>query len=936
MTKQMKRLTSCLTAATLALAATTASAQELTPLEQDTAVVVGQLPNGLTYIIRHNELPKGTAEFYIAQKVGAVLEEDDQNGLAHFLEHMAFNGTKNFPDKGIINCLERVGVRFGENINAATGLDQTVYNLSAVPTANPAIVDSALLILHDWSGFISLEADEIDKERGVIREEWRTRSSAFRRFYFSHMANTLPGTRYAVRNIIGDTAVINNFPHEAIRAYYRKWYRPDLQGVVIVGDIDPKAIEKRIAQMWADIPAPVNPAKREYADITLNDQPIFSIVRDKEATMTSFQIQFRYKPAPDDVRNSVQYSVRDVVADLASSVFNTRMADLAEKGAPFTFARMGETQYIPSLNSTLFIAAAKDGHTARTMQTVLDEIEKLRRYGVTPSELQRAVDNLLKAYDDEYENRNKVQSNDYVRRYVNSFLNRDIITSTAYDRDLAHLIAPNINVDLVNQFIADALKQQPVFLISATQDDDGVKTPEQYTADLKALATKELQPYKDQAADTRLVDNDPKPGKVKKWADDKVYGSRIATLSNGIRVFLLPTKHEDNNIILSALSRGGFSTMPADMALSAALSGIVTTQMGLGKFSSSDLRKALTGKSVDIYNDIDTYTESIGAACSNADFETMLQLVYLNFRPRHVDTLAYNSLVDSYRSYLANAYKDPDNIFKARHFDLTKNGNPYKIGITNSSDLDALSLDKVVKAQQARFSSARGFDFIIVGSFEIDSVMPAVCKWLGALPTGKRTAQWTRRDLYMPQADTTCVFSTPMTTAKLTFLRTFSHKRKYDRREQIALNILKRCLDIRYLESIREEQGGTYGVSVSTSFSKEPDQEYSLTISFDTNEEIFKTLEPLITREIKDIAANGPRPDDLDKVKKNLVKARTESLEKNETWVTLLESLALLGIDDTSYQEFVNSITPADVQAWARRLVTEAHTATLIMKGSEQ
>lgn len=928
----MKKLTSCLAAAALALTTIAASAQGLTPLEPDTAVIVGHLPNGLTYIIRHNELPKGTAEFYIAQKVGAVLEEDDQNGLAHFLEHMAFNGTKNFPDKGIINFLERVGVRFGENVNAYTSLDQTVYNLSAVPTTDPAIVDSALLTLHDWSGFISLNGEEIDKERGVIREEWRTRASASRRLYFAHMANTMPGTRYAVRDIIGDTAVINNFSHDAIRAYYHKWYRPDLQGIVIVGDVDPKAIEKRIAEMWTDIPAPVNPAKREYFDVALNAEPVFSILRDKECTRTTIQVQFRYKPAPDEVRNTVEYTARNIVADLASSIFNNRMQEMSEKGAPFAYAGMGDLNYVPTLNMVAFFAAPKNGQSAETMQTLLDEIEKLRRFGVTPGELQRAIDDLLKQYDDAYENRNKVQSSDYVNSYYSAFLNRDIITSTAYDRNLAHMIAPNITVEVVNNYVAEQLKPQPVFQISATQDDNGLKTAEQYTADLAALASKELQPYKDEAVNTRLVENEPKPGKVKKWTDDKIYGSRIATLSNGLRVFLLPTKYEDNSITLSGVSRGGFSTLPADMALSAGLAGQVSAQMGFGNFSTSELRKALAGKSVDILTDIDTYIESVSASSSNADFETMLQLVYLAFGPQRVDTLAYNSLVDSYTSVLANADKNPNNIFSSHFFDLTRNGNPYQIALTRVDDLKALSLDKVLKAQKARFSSARGFDFIIVGSFEIDSVMPAVCKWLGSLPTGKKVTGWTPRDIYLPQFDTTSVFSTPMTTEKITFRRVLSHKHKYSRRDQIALTVLKRCLDMRYLESIREEQGGSYGVGVRASLTKEPDQQYSVTISFDTDPKVFDKLEPIIMQEIKNIADNGPLPDDLDRVKKNLVKARVEALQENDAWVTLLEGLALRGTDDTDYQKLVESISAADVQEWARLLTTEAHKATLIMK----
>ena len=915
------------------IVAMSVSAQSLTPLEPDPDVLVGRLPNGLTYVIRHNELPKGTAEFYIAQKVGAVLEEDDQDGLAHFLEHMAFNGTKNFPGKGIINFLERVGVRFGENVNAFTSLDETVYNLSAVPTTDPAIVDSALLTLHDWSGFISLEGSEIDKERGVIREEWRTRASASRRLYFAHLANTMPGTRYAVRDVIGDTAVINNFSYEALRAYYHKWYRPDLQGIVIVGDVDPKAIEGKIAAMWGDIPAAVNPAKRVYEDVALNGEPVFSILSDKENTRTTFQIQFRYKPEADSVRNTEEYVVRNVVSSLAAEAFNTRMADLAQQGAPFSYAIMGDTEYVPTLSMLVAVASAQNGKTAETIELVMDELERLRRFGITEGELQRAGENLVKQYDDAYENRNKVQSADYVTAYYNAFLNNDVITSAEYDRRLVHAIVPNVTVELVNRYLANVMKAAPVLQVSAIEGDAGLKGASEYRAMLEALPSKDLKPYEDKAVDTKLVDEEPVAKKVKKWADDKVYGSRIATLSNGVRVYLLPTKYEDNSIVLSGVAKGGYSTLSADYATSAALAGTITNKMGLGKFSNSDLRKALTGKTADYGTDIDIYTQAVEGESSKQDFETMLQLVYLSFGPQHVDTLAYQSLIAQYESVVANSSKNPNNIFRRRYVEVINGDNPYKVRLSTVEDVAKVDLGKVVEAKRALLSSARGFDFVIVGSFEIDSVMPAVCKWLGNLPVGKRSSMgWVDRETYNPQRDTTLVFSAPMTTEKVSFVRNYSHKHKFDRRDQVCLTVLSRCLDMRYLESVREEQGGTYGVGVSSGLSKEPCEQYQLYITFDTDPAAFDRLVPIIDQEIQSIADNGPRADDLDKVKKNLVKARVEDLQTNATWASLLRGLALRGIDDTKYTDIVNSITSADIQAWAKRIVSESHRATVIMK----
>lgn len=915
-----------------AMTAAAAQAQSLTPLTPDTAVVVGQLDNGLTYIIRHNELPKQTAEFYIAQKVGAILEEDDQDGLAHFLEHMAFNGTKNFPDKGIINLLERVGVRFGENINAFTSLDETVYNLSAVPTAYKAIVDSALLVLHDWSGFITLAGDEIDKERGVIREEWRTRASANRRMYFAHNANTMPGTRYAVRDVIGDTAVVNNFPYEAIRKYYHKWYRPDLQGIVVVGDVDPKYIEAKIKELWADIPAPVGAAERTYFKVPISETPVYSILRDKEATRTSIQIQYRYEPAPDSVRNSVEYSSRDIISMLVSSVFNNRLHDLIMQGAPFGYAAAFDTDLTPTLNAMIFFMTSQNGKTAEATRILVDEIEKLRRWGVNPGELQRAADDLVKSYDDAYENRMKVQSSDYVGSYYNAFLKNNIITSAAFDRDLVRAIAPMVTPELAKAFIDEALAPAPVLLVSALQDDAGVLDAEGYGKMMAEAREKELTPYKDEVIDTRLVENEPKAAKVKKWTDDKVYGCRVATLSNGIKVYLKPTTLADNEILLQGVSRGGYSTLSGSMASSAALSDGICGQMGLGRFSNSELRKALTGKTASATADISLYTDEVSGSSSKADFETMLQLVYLNFTTPREDSAAYSSYYNRLYSLLANADKNPDNVFAARLRKILADKNPYSVVIASADDLKGVNMADAVAAHKARFSSARGMDFVIVGSFDVDSVMPAVCKWLGNLPTGKRQTKWVARADFKPQTDVAEEFTVPMTTRKVSNAVVYSHKHPYTQRESLCFTALGRILSMRYLESVREDQGGTYGVSVYGRLTNEPTEEYRLFITFDTDPAAFNKLFPILESEIRKIADEGPRADDLDKVKKHLVKAHVEDMQQNSEVADEIATYILRGTNNNDYEQRVNSIGAADVQRIAKLILSEAHKVVVTMK----
>ena len=907
----------------------------LTPLKYDTAVIRGVLPNGLTYIIRHNELPNGTAEFYIAQKVGATLEEDDQDGLAHFLEHMAFNGTKNFPGKGIINFLERVGVRFGENINAYTSMDQTVYNLSAVPTTDPNIVDSALLVLHDWSNFISLESEEIDKERGVIREEWRTRASASRRLYFGHMANTMPGTRYATRDVIGDTAVINNFAYDALRAYYRKWYRPDLQGIVIVGDVDPHAIEARIKEMWQDIPTPVNPAKRVYFPVELNNKPVISILSDKEATTTNIQLQYRYLPQPPVVRNTEEYTFRVLTIMLAQQVFNMRMHELIMAGAPLRYGALYDMRLTPTLRAMLFVWAPQDGKTNEATQVILDEVEKLRRWGITSTELQIAADDIVKSYDDAYANRNKVQNSQYVETYYNEFLTDGIITSAEYDRDLVHRLIPLISTDVVNNLVREMLSVEPVLQVSAIEGDSGVLSADAYTQLLNSQSSKELTPYEDKVLDTNLVDNEPRAAKVKKWEDDKVYGGRIATLSNGIKVYLKPTTLADNEILLGGWSKGGYSLFDTQNVVSASVADEVCSQMGLGKFSTPDLSKALSGKTADAWVSLNTYGESVSGASSKVDIETMLKLVYLHFQAPRVDSMAYATYRAQLETILANADKNPENVFRRKLHKLKADGNPYVVGIASLEDIKPLSMDYALKAYRERFSSARGFTFAIVGSFDTDSIMPLVCKWLGGLPTGKRVAQYTDRATYLPQHSDSVTFAVRMTTPKVTNSVTYSHKFAYDKREQLVLSALGRILDMRYLESVREDEGGSYGVGVSGYITREPCSEYILRISFDTDPKVFDHLYPILEKEIAKIADNGPLADDLDKVKKHFIKAHRDDLQDNGTWLSYYGSLVMYNTDSNDFEQRVESISAADVQRWAKKILSEANKLVVTMVPDE-
>lgn len=918
--------------ATLCLLPTLAAAQ--TPLRPDSAVLVGHLPNGLTYYVRHNELPKGTADFYIAQRVGAILEEDNQDGLAHFLEHMAFNGTRSYPGKGVIDCMERHGVQWGPNLNAYTDLDETVYYMSNVPVS---IADSALLVLHDWSGFISLEDNEIEKERGVIREEWRTGDGASRRFYFKHLANTMPGTRYAVRDIIGDTAVINNFAHEALRDYYHKWYRPDLQGIVVVGDVDVADIAGRIERLWGDVAAPVGAAKREYFDVPLPAAPIASVVSDKEATTTYFDIQYRYKPLADAERNTEEQAGRDLLSELVQSVFNTRMRDLTLTGAPFSSAYMSDRSLTPTLNCVSFGCYAKTGETGAAYDLLLREMERLRRYGVNADELERAATNLLKAYDDAYDERLKTPTGQLARQCYNDFLSRDVTLDIGYERGLAHRFVPSLDVASANAFVGEVFGRVPVTQVSAMSDDGGVLDSASYCQRLRALPGLDVEPYAQQQVRSELLREPPKPGKVKRWKDEPIHGARIATLSNGLRVLLKPTTLSDNEVKLLAVSRGGYSTLPKELAASASLAPSFTTAMGLGDFSITELQRVLTGRTANVMPVIEAYRDMVVGESSKADVETLLQLVHLTFAPHREDAGAFDALLARYESQLSASSKDPDSVFGDSVQVLTADHNAYRPVICTSSELRSLvDRERVLRAYNARFTSARGFDFVLVGSFDLAVVTPLLERYIGSLPVGSRATEAVDRGLYAPQRRVERVFEWPMQTRKTSLYVQLSRRRPYTRQLQTAYYMLGRLLMTRYDETIREDLGGSYGVGVSGTLSREPNAQATLRIQLDTDPALVDTVRSILRGELDTIATAGPRLDDMEKIATTLIKKRTEQLQGNALWVSLLGDYALYGTDDTHYSEMVRSITPSLIRDLARELRDEAWRLEVRMTGVSQ
>ena len=889
-----------------------ANAQQL---PQDPEIVTGKLPNGLTYIIRHNEYPKDRADFYIAQKVGAILEEDNQNGLAHFLEHMAFNGTKNFPDKGIINYLQSVGCRFGSELNAYTSIDETVYHFHNVPTTRESVIDSALLILHDWSGFISLESAEIDKERGVIREEWRTSSSASRRTYFKHIRNTMPGSQYAKRDVIGDTAVINNFKYDELRAYYHKWYRPDLQGIIVIGDVDANKVAEKIEKLWEDIPAQENPAERVIYTIDNNTEIITSVVTDKELTSTSFEIQFRIDRAPAEVRNTAAYFATQLAVNTISQSMRERFNDIVKKAdSPIMNGQCYYGNEIKTKDVFTISVTAKKGMAKEAYTLLLDEAEKLRRYGITESELERAQTNTLKSYENRFNARAKRQTDEF-QDYIYNFLEDETITSIEFDYDLVQKIMPQINTQMTNALVQNLMQPKAILRASAPTDEP-IPTDAEMLAEYNSVKDKELAAYEEFDYNKPLVAQAPQAGTLVKTTENALWGADEWLLSNGVRVFVLPTNYADNEVVMQGFSLGGYSRMAPEYAVTAtAINGLIP-EYGKGEYSATELRKVLTGKSASVSSNIRLYSENLSGQSNTKDIETMLQLTYLSFGKPREDRNAFDAYMNRMKSQLITRASSPDASFSDTVNYIIRGGNPY-LPMVRLDNIDKVDFEKSLEIYADRFSNAADFQFFIVGDFDKETIKPLVLTWLGGLPTtDKRENYIFRNSKY--HNDFTKIFEHEMTTKKTSSIVYYSGDMAYSRTTELTLKMLSELLNLRYLETMREDEGGTYGVGCGGAIDNVEGM-YQLFMQFDTDPNRYEDLAPIIGRELKKVADEGPIAADLAKIKENMHKSRKDQLQQNRMWLSLLTRKTIYDIDEyTDFDKQVDEIGDEDIKKIAQ------------------
>ncbi len=923
----------------------TLQAQQFEPLPIDENVRIGQLDNGLTYYIRHNELPKQRAEFHIAQAVGAILEEDNQNGLAHFLEHMAFNGTEHFPNKGIINYFESIGVNFGGNINAYTSLDETVYRLSEVPTIREGIIDSALLVMHDWSHSLLLEGDEIDAERGVIREEWRTRASAERRMWSKMNPLIYPGSQYAKRDVIGDTAIINNFSYDALRNYYHKWYGPDLQAIVVVGDIDVDQIEQKIKTLWSDVPARVNRGERPIYSVDDNAEPIVAIVTDKEAQYTRIRIDYKKNPLPEQLKGTQIQYVQSVCNNLIISMMDQRFNELSQApDAPFVGGGCAYTKLVKDKDAFLGIVVAKHEQESPALQLLLTQIEKMRRYGFTEAEFERAKTEMLSAYEQSFNERNSVRNIQYTREYIRHFLDKEPIPGIEWEYSFIQQMLPFLTVDQLNK-MAEAFITEDNIIVALTapeQSESSLPTKESILAMLHDVRNADIAAPEEETIDSTLVKKQPKAGKIKKSVQQEALGTTEWLLSNGVRVIFKPTEYKQDEILLSAYSEGGLSKVESVADLpSADLATSIVQYSGLGDKNNIELQKALTGKQVNVSLAINNYTETISGNSTVKDLDTMLQLVYLYFTAPRIDEQAYQALLQMMSTSLRNKSTNPKALFRDSVTLLSSDNNPRTI-LWNVETLMQVNKEKAFEIFKQRFADASDFTFIFTGNInpEDKQTRQLVTKWLGGLKTGKckkQKEQFVDRDIRSPKGVVKNYFDQPMLVRQTTNRIQFTAPMTYNLTNDLNLEVIGRVLNIRYLESVREREGGSYGVGVAGRMQRRPIEQAILLVQFDTDPEKEERLMQIIYEEIDNIIQNGPLAEDLLKAKESMLKDFVEDCEKNDYWDdTVLPEYYLWNINYIKeYEDAVKSITAETVQQTLRKLIDAGNCFEVVMSPAD-
>ncbi len=922
-----------------AIAPVSVMAQAMPAIPVDPNVKIGKLDNGLTYYIRHNEYPKGQADYYIAQKVGSMQEEDDQRGLAHFLEHMCFNGTKNFPGNEVVSWLETVGVKFGQNLNAYTSTDQTVYNICNVPTARESVQDSCLLILHDWADGLLLDDAEIDKERGVIHEEWRRSNVGQMRILEKLLPTIYPDSKYAYRLPIGTMEVVDNFPYQTLRDYYEKWYRPDLQGIIVVGDIDVDRIEGKIKEIFSDIKMPENPAERIYYPVPDNKEPIIAVGSDPEQSNCIVQIMFKSEATPDSLKGTIDYLIGKYAVDMVDAMLNARFAELSSKpDAEFAYASAGYGEYLLSktVDALNVVTLPKGGDLIPAFEAAYREALRAKRGGFTSSEYDRARSEYLSRLEKAYNNRATTSSTSLVSEYVDHFLDNEPIPGIETEYTMMSMLANQVPVEMINMALPELIGDENIVVLAMVPEAEGFTVPaeSQIAEAMNRVNAENIEAFVDEVKSEPLIESLPAPGKIVSVTENPLYNTQEWMLSNGVKVVVKKTDFKENEILFTALANGGTSVYGADDDLNLRYLPYALSQHGLGTYSNSDLEKYFAGKQVSGDLSFSAYDREMSGSTVPKDLPALMELIYATFTEFTISPDDFTATQNIYEGICKNQEAQPAYQFSKQLLEyLFKTGRAHSIDVATIKNADR---DRILEIVNAQLANAAEYTFYFVGNIDLDVFKPLVEQYIATLPAKAVKPEAVKlAGLGIEAGSSTEQVSQKMDTPTTYAAIVVTGDMPYTAKNQKLASIAGQILSARLIKTVREEEGAVYSISANGRLSRMADNPVVFESSFPMKPEMKDKVLAIIAGQFEDMTENISA-EELGKVKEYMIKEITRSMTENQGWLAAMTGYQVLPVDTfLTAVDTINAITEDDVKAFMSELMKQNNYRVFVMEPAE-
>lgn len=909
-------------------AAVMAQGMQMPPIPVDNAVRIGKLPNGLTYYIRHNDYPEHRVNFYIAQRVGSIQEEENQRGLAHFLEHMAFNGSENYPGDKLLEYMRSIGVEFGRDLNAYTAIAETVYNIDNVPSKNIAALDSCLLVLKDWSNGLTLATEEIDKERGVIENEWRLRSSPMQRMMERNLETIYPGSKYGRRMPIGTMEVVKNFKPEVLRQYYHKWYRPDNQAIIVVGDIDVDRTEQKIKEMFSGIKLDPNAAPVVAEPVPDNNEAIIVVDKDKEQQFNIVQIMFKHDDVPDSMKTSLAYMVQQYALNLSLQMLNARLAEVGQNPeCPYLQAYVSDGDYIYAKSKDAFavVCIPKPGQTEAAISAAVREVMRATMFGFTPTEFVRAKSEYMSQLEKVYTNRNKRENGVYCELYTRNFIDNEPIPSIEDEYAIMQQISPMIPVEAINEVMKELVSVTDTNLVvmSFNTEKEGTvyPTPESIKKAIDTVHGEKLTAWVDNVKQEPLIAKMPAKGKITGEKENKTLGYKELTLSNGARVLLKKTDFKDDEVVIDATSKGGSSLLGDEDIVNAKVFDMAIGASGLGNFSNTELEKALAGKQANANLQLFNLHEGLSGSSTPKDLETLFQLTYLYFTDVRKDEKSFAQLMTTLETMLKNQALSPDAAFSDSLMSTLYCHNP-RYATLKLEDLKKVNYDRILQIAKERTADAGDFTFTIVGNFDEATIRPLIEQYIASLPAKGKKENWKKVSTYA-KGNAENKFTRKMETPKANaYMYWYNLTTPYSLENAVAASAAGQVLEMIYLKKIREDAGAAYSAGATGMASLGGDTPFTALVGICPMDPEKSDMAIKIMEEEAKKLCTTVDADMLNKVKELMLKRADENAKTNSYWVSTINNLDEYGVDTyTNYKNVVNALTPEKVAKMVKDVI---------------